>query len=143
MKLAFLVIFVAFVQFSGAALITIQNNMSKAITLGGLVNNLVVASGARFIYQAPPSVKGQIFAHMGDSGEATTAEFNINEDGKDYYDISVINGYNLPMKIIPSDEDCVVVTCKSADCEEAFQNTSDNTKTHVCTTSADYTVLFS
>ncbi|KAF8087067.1 hypothetical protein N665_0600s0016 [Sinapis alba] len=43
---------------------------------------------------------------------ATLAEFNLAIDGgNDYYDVSVINGYNLPVLVTPEN-----VTCKSIGC---------------------------
>ena len=43
---------------------------------------------------------GRVTAYNGDSSRLTLAEFSINSwDGKDFYDISVIDGYNLPMKV--------------------------------------------
>ncbi|CAE6047441.1 unnamed protein product [Arabidopsis arenosa] len=44
----------------------------------------------------------------------TLAEFNLAatpEDGVDYYDVSVINGYNLPLLVTPENEKCESIGC--------------------------------
>ncbi|KAF7329988.1 hypothetical protein MKEN_00262800 [Mycena kentingensis (nom. inval.)] len=41
---------------------------------------------------------------------ATLAEFNLNADGTDWYDVSLVDGYNLPMRISNN------VNCHVADC---------------------------
>ncbi|CBJ33634.1 thaumatin-domain containing protein [Ectocarpus siliculosus] len=40
-------------------------------------------------------------AYVGPGGPTTKAEFTLSETGKDYYDISAIDGTNLPMMIEP------------------------------------------
>jgi hypothetical protein len=49
---------------------------------------------------------------------ATLAEFTLNGDGnQDYYDISLVDGFNLPMKIIPKSPSAGGNTwCKEAGC---------------------------
>lgn len=45
---------------------------------------------------------------------ATLAEFNLAatpDDGEDYYDVSVINGYNLPLRVTPENEKCKSIKC--------------------------------
>jgi Thaumatin family. len=47
----------------------------------------------------PPNSHGQVFGHIEDTGETSIAEFSFNLDGQDVYDISAVNGFNLPMKV--------------------------------------------
>ncbi|KAL0739952.1 hypothetical protein Bca4012_081465 [Brassica carinata] len=50
---------------------------------------------------------------------ATLAEFNLAVDGgSDYYDVSVINGYNLPVLVTPENG-----TCKSIGCDVDIKKT--------------------
>lgn len=43
---------------------------------------------------------------------ATLAEFNLaNDGGNDYYDVSVINGYNLPVLVTPENGTCESIGC--------------------------------
>jgi len=43
---------------------------------------------------------------------ATLAEFTLSgAGGKDYYDVSVVDGFNLPMKITPSVSSCHPASC--------------------------------
>ncbi|KAG2283380.1 PR5-like receptor kinase [Brassica napus] len=43
---------------------------------------------------------------------ATLAEFALDNSGKDYYDVSVIDGYNLPILVVPQGDK----TCSSTGC---------------------------
>ncbi|KAF7292759.1 hypothetical protein MIND_01174400 [Mycena indigotica] len=51
-------------------------------------------------------------AFIGGTGvpPATVAEFNLNADGVDWYDVSLVDGYNLPMRITND------VGCPAPDC---------------------------
>ncbi|KAG7593863.1 Protein kinase domain [Arabidopsis thaliana x Arabidopsis arenosa] len=43
---------------------------------------------------------------------ATLAEFNFAyDDGDDYYDVNVINGYNLPLLVTPENKKCESIGC--------------------------------
>ncbi|KAH9033396.1 thaumatin family-domain-containing protein [Lactarius pseudohatsudake] len=43
---------------------------------------------------------------------ATVAEWTLQGDGnRDFYDVSLVDGYNLPMAIIPSAPNCSVASC--------------------------------
>ncbi|EOA26711.1 hypothetical protein CARUB_v10022795mg [Capsella rubella] len=45
---------------------------------------------------------------------ATLAEFNLAatpEDGENYYDVSVIYGYNLPLRVTPENQKCKPIKC--------------------------------
>ncbi|EOA39828.1 hypothetical protein CARUB_v10008496mg [Capsella rubella] len=43
---------------------------------------------------------------------ATLAEFNLAyDDGDDYYDVNVMNGYNLPLLVTPEEEKCQSIGC--------------------------------
>lgn len=72
----------------------------------------------------------------------TLAEFSFNnKDGQDFYDISVIDGYNVAMKIQPSTGG-QSLTCNSADCPDAYLYPKDDTKTHGTSTGGTFTVTF-
>lgn len=57
---------------------------------------------------------GEIECSNSKEGEppATLAEFNLAFDGgNDYYDVSVINGYNLPVLVTPENGTCKSIGC--------------------------------
>jgi hypothetical protein len=69
----------------------------------------------------------------------TLAEFTIGGQ-QDFFDISVIDGYNLPMDFACSNG--VKLHCGGAQCPEAYLYPSDNSKNHPCRGNSDYTVTF-
>ena len=46
---------------------------------------------------------------VGPTGPVTKAEFTFNVDGVDWYDVSIIDGVNLPIEILPLDSRCKTV----------------------------------
>uniref|UniRef100_A0A914PQE4 Thaumatin-like protein n=1 Tax=Panagrolaimus davidi TaxID=227884 RepID=A0A914PQE4_9BILA len=72
----------------------------------------------------------------------TLAEFSFNSwNGMDFYDLSVIVGYDVPMQIIPGTGG-PMVTCTSQKCPDAYLFPSDDTKTHGTPTGGTFTVNF-
>ncbi|CAD6266734.1 unnamed protein product [Miscanthus lutarioriparius] len=69
----------------------------------------------------------------------TLAEFTIG-GSQDFYDISVIDGYNLPMLFSCSTG--VTLNCGGSSCPDAYLFPADNTKTHACSGSSNYQVTF-
>ncbi|BAF30352.2 Os12g0629600 [Oryza sativa Japonica Group] len=69
----------------------------------------------------------------------TLAEFTIG-GSQDFYDLSVIDGYNLPMSFSCSSG--VTVTCRDSRCPDAYLFPEDNTKTHACGGNSNYQVVF-
>ncbi|ESQ47233.1 hypothetical protein EUTSA_v10028225mg [Eutrema salsugineum] len=56
---------------------------------------------------------GKIECSKAGTPPATLAEFSLASfDGKDFYDITVVDGYNLPMLVVPQGDD----TCSSVGC---------------------------
>ncbi|KAG3161661.1 hypothetical protein PI126_g6362 [Phytophthora idaei] len=54
-------------------------------------------------------------------------------------------GFNVAMSIEPSQTDgsrCVSLTCMENGCSDAYQYPADDTKTHSCPSSVDFTVTF-
>ena len=75
-------------------------------------------------------------------GEKTLAEFSFNSwNGLDFYDLSVIVGYDTPMQITTSTGG-PTVTCTYAGCPDAYQYPSDDKKTHGTPTGGTYNVNF-
>ena len=75
----------------------------------------------------------------------TLVEYNLNggsANNQDFYDISVIDGYNLALSLTPSDSSCVAPTCSSAQCPDAYLFPSDDTKTHSCASGTNYNIVF-
>ncbi|XP_066356233.1 thaumatin-like protein [Miscanthus floridulus] len=72
----------------------------------------------------------------------TLAEFTIGypNGGNDYYDISVIDGYNLPMDFSCSTG--MNLHCGGPRCPDAYLYPEDNKKTHGCRGNSNYKVTF-
>ncbi|EQC26368.1 hypothetical protein SDRG_15779 [Saprolegnia diclina VS20] len=83
--------------------------------------------------------------------QATLFEATVMEAGRVAYDISIIPpgcdhnvgldnckkhsgkvGFNLPMRVVPLNTKCDVITCLADGCEEAYLYPADNTKVHTC-----------
>uniref|UniRef100_A0A0E0RKB8 Thaumatin-like protein n=1 Tax=Oryza rufipogon TaxID=4529 RepID=A0A0E0RKB8_ORYRU len=69
----------------------------------------------------------------------TLAEFTIG-GSQDFYDLSVIDGYNVAMSFSCSSG--VTVTCRDSRCPDAYLFPEDNTKTHACSGNSNYQVVF-
>ncbi|KAJ1406043.1 Thaumatin, conserved site [Sesbania bispinosa] len=74
----------------------------------------------------------------------TLAEFTLNGGNNlDYYDISVIDGFNVPMEFSPTSNGCTrSLRCPADKCPDAYLYPSDNTKTHSCPGGTNYRVVF-
>ncbi|KAL8507082.1 hypothetical protein ACS0TY_017826 [Phlomoides rotata] len=73
----------------------------------------------------------------------TLAEFSLNGGGNnDYYDISVIDGFNVPMSLNPTNGDCPQLTCRDPNCPDAYQFPTDDTKTKACPAGTNYKIVF-
>lgn len=75
-------------------------------------------------------------------GGKTLAEFSFNSwNNQDFYDLSVIVGYDTAMQI-RTDAGGPTVTCTSPKCPDAYLFPKDDTKTHGCPTGHTFTVTF-
>jgi hypothetical protein len=71
---------------------------------------------------------------------ATLAEFTIGGGAAhDYYDISVIDGYNVPMDFSCSSG--AALRCRNSGCPDAYHQPNER-KTHACNGNSDYQVTF-
>ena len=72
----------------------------------------------------------------------TLAEFTLGTSGgnQDFYDISVIDGYNLAMAFACSAGDRIV--CTGSQCPQAYLFPDDNSKLHHCPGNSNYQVTF-
>ncbi|KAL8507085.1 hypothetical protein ACS0TY_017829 [Phlomoides rotata] len=78
------------------------------------------------------------------SGRAplTLAEFSLNgANNLDYYDISVIDGFNIPMAFNPTNGNCPQLTCRDANCPDAYHQPND-VKTKTCPSGTNYNIVF-
>ncbi|GMS93181.1 hypothetical protein PENTCL1PPCAC_15356, partial [Pristionchus entomophagus] len=72
----------------------------------------------------------------------TLAEFSFNSwNGQDFYDLSIIVGYDTAMKI-STDRGGPTVTCWGWGCPDAYLYPTDDTKTHGVSTGETFTVTF-
>lgn len=82
---------------------------------------------------------GNIYAN---THPASLAEFALNQwGGLDFYDISLIVGFNLGMQIAPSGG-CQVVTCTGTPCPDAYMTPTDDWATKSCAVGASYQITF-
>ncbi|KAI5383791.1 hypothetical protein KIW84_070952 [Lathyrus oleraceus] len=74
----------------------------------------------------------------------TLAEFTLNGgNNQDYFDLSVIDGFNIPMQFAPTSNGCNKVrTCREKSCPDAYQYPSDDTKTVSCPGGTNYRIVF-
>lgn len=69
---------------------------------------------------------------------ATLAEFSLG-GATDYYDISVIDGFNVPMAFLCGNSG---PRCYGNRCPDAYLYPSDNSKVHTCPGNSNYRVIF-
>jgi len=75
-------------------------------------------------------------------GGLTLAEFEFNSwNGLDFYDISIIVGYDTPMQI-QAPNGGAQLTCTGPGCSQAYLFPSDDTKTHSTPTGGWFGVVF-
>lgn len=74
----------------------------------------------------------------------TLAEFSYSEMAMTFYNISLLTGYNLGMKITPTDGTCPAFSCPTGGCSEfqAYKTGSSANPCSGCPLSAAYTVEF-
>lgn len=123
---------------AGGAIFEIQNNCPFKVWAAGLPGGgkrldrgqswrLQVATGtARFWGRTQCSFNGNGSGscNTGDCGAllncqasgkppATMTEFSLSQNNLDFYDISLVHGFNLPVSIIPSNSSCHAIACSS------------------------------
>ncbi|KAL9551731.1 hypothetical protein PS6_004845 [Mucor atramentarius] len=112
--------------------ITVKNNCGSVITVGVLTNG--VSSGLpEQSFDLTPSASNSFSKDSSNCGvpgatnPASLAEFFFKgAGGKDYYDISLVDGYNMPMSIVPSGGatpsgyTCGSPKCSISDCPKEF-----------------------
>ncbi|EAZ21305.1 hypothetical protein OsJ_36958 [Oryza sativa Japonica Group] len=72
----------------------------------------------------------------------TLAEFTLGTSGgnRDFYNLSVIDGYNVAMSFSCSSG--VTLTCRERSCPDAYQYPSDDSKLRSCNGNSNYRVVF-
>ncbi|KAI8993418.1 thaumatin [Pilobolus umbonatus] len=127
--------------------ITVKNNCGNNLQIYQLTNDkndllsLKLDAGSSTVMHVPKYWGGRIWARDGCSegadcqpgAAASLAEFLISGSmGKDYYDVSFVDGYNLPISIAPNDGDvngyeCGAPACSILpDCPKELQETDAN-----------------
>ncbi|XP_047045225.1 thaumatin-like pathogenesis-related protein 3 [Lolium rigidum] len=83
---------------------------------------------------------GALSCSLSGQPPATLAEYTIGGSGaNDYYDISVIDGYNLPMDFSCSTGDAL--RCRDSNCPDAYHHSNDP-DTHGCNGNSNYQITF-
>jgi hypothetical protein len=72
---------------------------------------------------------------------ASLAEFSINQwGGQDFYDISLIVGFNMGIQISPSSGN--TLTCYGSPCSDAYMTPNENYETNGTGTGGSFTIAF-
>nr|ADB97933.1 thaumatin-like protein S3 [Pinus monticola] len=74
----------------------------------------------------------------------TLVEYTLNggnNNNQDSYDISVIDGFNVPLSLTPSDGGCYAPICTLDKCPDAYLYPGD-TKTRTCSSGGNYYIVF-
>ncbi|CAN6335188.1 unnamed protein product [Urochloa humidicola] len=85
---------------------------------------------------------GELSCHVAGNPPTTEAEYTIGSSGsaQDFYDISIVNGYNLAM-----DFSCTTgrkLKCRGQACPDAFLFPNDGGKVSACNANSNYQVIF-
>ncbi|CAF1533661.1 unnamed protein product [Adineta steineri] len=109
------------------------NKSQEAIQLVATQNDnpsvqlATIAPGASFSHQLPDGWSGN-FRHNGSEG-ITLFEISVKaNDGNVYYDLSVIDGFNVPMKLQAPDG--TYLEALNGQAPDAYLFPTDDTKTH-------------
>ncbi|EES17455.1 thaumatin-like pathogenesis-related protein 4 [Sorghum bicolor] len=165
MSLVLFLLLATFAAGASAATFTVKNNCNytvwpAAIPVGG---GTQLDPGQTWTVDVPAGTTGRFWGRTGcsfsggsghcDTGDcagalnctvsgqppATLAEFSIGGT-EDYYDISVIDGYNLAMAFSCSTG--VTLVCRSPTCPQAYPFASEDPETHGCSTNSNYQLTF-
>lgn len=138
---------------SGGKTITVKNSCSNSIQVNQLTNSAsdnsaqTVAAGSSATINVASGWGGRVWARENCSGSsdcqvgapASLAEFLMDgASGKDYYDVSFVDGYNLPIQITPngatgSGYDCGSPGCSTLpDCPTELQSKDSNGNVIAC-----------
>jgi hypothetical protein len=134
--------------------VTVKNQCDDPLVIGYAKDvdwygpTTTVASGSSHVYTFPVGWSGRIWGRSSCSGDrcndsgmgspATLAEFHFMEDGETYYDISLVNGFNSPMTVKPTDKTgsgkkCTTSSCTTLpSCPSGFETHDDNGKVSGC-----------
>lgn len=134
--------------------INVKNSCKSSIQVNQLTNDagnpksVSVAAGSSTTMSVPSNWGGRIWAREGCSGSsdchpgapASLAEFLMNgSGGKDYYDVSFVDGFNLPISISPNGGksdgkyECGAPGCSSLpSCPSELQDKDSNGKVIGC-----------
>ena len=72
-------------------------------------------------------------------------EYNLNTgsgNNQDFYDISIIDGFNISLSLTASVPSCVSLISRNAQCPDSYLFPFDNTKTHSFPSGTNYKIVF-
>jgi hypothetical protein len=142
----------------GVPTVIVQNNCPAALTVGNSVASswtgdvISVAAGSSHTYTFSVGWTGRIWGRSNCSGSncnqsgmgspASLAEFNFQSNGDVFYDISLVDGFNLPMVVAPAEKIslpngdsrlCATPSCSSLpSCPSGFETYDDQGKVSGC-----------
>jgi hypothetical protein len=140
-SLIFMAALYIYVQGVGCATFEIRNECSSTVWAAGIPHGggKQLEKGQSWTVQVPAGTTGRFWGRTGCSFDgsgkgscktgdcggllncqgsggvpASLAEFAVNQfENKDFYDISLVDGFNLPLSIIPSNTQCTKSVCSS------------------------------
>nr|ADB97932.1 thaumatin-like protein S2 [Pinus monticola] len=86
---------------------------------------------------------GVLSCQLSGQPPATLVEYTLNGgngNNQDFYDLSVIDGFNVPLSLTPSDGSCQALTCNMDKCPDAYL-TPPEPKSHACPSGANYNII--
>lgn len=105
---------------SGAPTVIVQNNCPASLKVGNSIDSawygdvIDVAAGSSHTYTFPAGWTGRIWGRISCAGAdcnqsgmgspASLAEFGFKSDGSVFYDVSFVDGFNLPMSVAPAEK---------------------------------------
>ncbi|CAL4971998.1 unnamed protein product [Urochloa decumbens] len=160
----FLLLATTFAAGASAATFNIRNNCGYTVWPAGIPvgGGVQLNPGQSWTVYVPPGTSGRFWGRSGcsfnggsghcDSGDcagalscsvsgqtpATLAEYTIG--AQDFYDISLVDGFNQPMDFSCSTG--VNLHCPGPGCRDAYLYPTDDTKTHACASNSNYQVTF-
>jgi hypothetical protein len=86
---------------------------------------------------------GALSCSLSGKSPTTLAEFSLNAgNNKDYIDLSVIDGFNIPMQFSSTSNGCnKVLNCRDSNCPDAYHQPND-VKTVSCPGGTNYRIIF-
>ncbi|RLN59522.1 hypothetical protein BBP00_00006443 [Phytophthora kernoviae] len=126
---------VTLVNSCSESIVVFDSKSTETLSVGG-TSTRVVSPGGAYVFRKGTGSQATLAEFSADNGACCLDECKAYTGGV---------GFNVAMSIEPSQTDgarCVALTCMEDGCSDAYQYPKDDTKTHSCPSSVDFTVTF-